>query len=44
MEEAILRLDGDDGRIELPTAIVADREPDGWLDELRWSPTRWPWS
>ena len=42
VEEAILHLDGGDGRIELPTAIVADREPDGRLDELRVYFSTWP--
>ncbi|HTU94545.1 MAG TPA: nuclear transport factor 2 family protein [Solirubrobacteraceae bacterium] len=34
-EEVILHLDGDSGRIDLPFAMVADREPDGHIDELR---------
>ena len=43
VEEAILRLDGEDGgRIELPTAIVADREPGGRLNELRVYFSTWP--
>lgn len=44
-EEVILHLDGDTGRVDLPVAIVADREDDGHIDELRiyfstWALTR----
>lgn len=42
VEEAILRLDSNDGPVELPTAIVADREPDGRLNELRVYFSTWP--
>src|ERR1700759_2829655 len=34
-EEVILHLDGEAGRVALPFAIVADREDDGHIDELR---------
>jgi hypothetical protein len=34
-EEVVLHLDGETGRVELPVAIVADREDDGHIDELR---------
>ena len=34
-EEVLLHLDGETGRIDLPLAIVADREDDGHIDELR---------
>jgi hypothetical protein len=34
-EEVLLHLDGERGRFELPVAIVADREDDGHIDELR---------
>ncbi|MGA9858761.1 MAG: nuclear transport factor 2 family protein [Solirubrobacteraceae bacterium] len=34
-EEVVLHLDGDTGRVDLPVAIVADREDDGHIDELR---------
>ena len=34
-EEVVLHLDGETGRVELPIAIVADRESDGRIDELR---------
>ena len=42
MEEVILRLDSEDGRVELPTAIGADREPDGQLNKLRVYFSTWP--
>jgi hypothetical protein len=34
-EEVVLHLDGENGRVELPVAIVADRKPDRRIDELR---------
>jgi SnoaL-like domain len=34
-EEVVLHLDGETGRVALPVAIVADREDDGHIDELR---------
>jgi hypothetical protein len=34
-EEVVLHLDGASGRVDLPFAIVADRESDGRIDELR---------
>lgn len=34
-EEVVLHLDGDGGRVDVPVAIVADRQPDGRLAELR---------
>jgi hypothetical protein len=44
-EEVVLHLEGETGRVELPFAIVADREHDGHIDELRiyfstWALTR----
>src|SRR4051794_33991416 len=33
-EEVVVQLDGETGRVDLPFAIVADREPDGRIDEL----------
>jgi hypothetical protein len=44
-EEVVLHLDGETGRVDLPLAIVADREDDGHIDELRiyfstWALTR----
>lgn len=41
-EEVLLHLDGETGRVELPLAIVADREPDGRIDELRIYSSTWP--
>src|SRR5215218_6770449 len=41
-EEVVLHLDGEAGRVELPVAIVADREPDGRIDELRMYYSSWP--
>src|SRR5688572_26715183 len=34
LEEVVLHLDGDTGRVAVPVAIVADHRPDGRLDEL----------
>ena len=34
-EEVVLHLEGETGRVALPVAIVADREHDGHIDELR---------
>jgi ketosteroid isomerase-like protein len=41
-EEVVLHLDGDAGRVAVPVAIVADREPDGRIDELRIYSSGWP--
>ena len=41
-EEVVLHLDGETGRVDLPVAIVADREPDGRIDELRIYSSTWP--
>ena len=38
----MLTLDGDQGRIELPVAIVADRDDDGRIIELRVYYSTWP--
>ena len=35
VEEFVLHLDGDDGRIELPVALAADHDEDGRMIELR---------
>ncbi len=43
-EEGVLHLDGEDGRVDLPLAIVADREPDGHVRELRLYFSSWPLS
>jgi hypothetical protein len=40
--EAVLRLDGESGRVELPVAVVSDRRSDGRLDELRVYSSNWP--
>jgi len=40
--EAVLRLDGEDGRVKLPVAIVTDRRSDGWIEEVRVYYSRWP--
>jgi hypothetical protein len=41
-EDGVLHLDGERGRVDLPLAIVADREPDGRLTELRLYFSNWP--
>jgi SnoaL-like domain len=41
-EEVVLHLDGETGRVALPVAIVADREADGRIDELRIYSSTWP--
>jgi pimeloyl-ACP methyl ester carboxylesterase len=41
-EEVVLHLDGETGRVDLPLAIVADRESDGRIDELRIYSSTWP--
>jgi hypothetical protein len=41
-EEVVLHLDGETGRVDLPFAIVADRESDGRIDELRIYYSSWP--
>ena len=40
--EMVLHLGGERGRADLPVAIVADRQPDGRLDELRVYSSSWP--
>jgi SnoaL-like domain len=43
VEEVVMHLDGDDGaRIEVPVAIVADRDEDARLQELRVYHSTWP--
>ena len=41
-EEVVLHLDGEDGRIDLPVAVVADHPTDGRIDELRIYFSGWP--
>jgi hypothetical protein len=40
-EEVVLHLDGQAGRVELPVAIVADRQPGGRIEELRIYCSNW---
>ena len=40
--EVVLHLDGETGRVDLPVAIVADRQSDGRIDELRIYFSGWP--
>lgn len=43
-EEVVLHLGGDGKEVDLPVAIVADRHPDGRIDELRMYYSGWPLS
>ncbi|HEY7835890.1 MAG TPA: nuclear transport factor 2 family protein [Solirubrobacteraceae bacterium] len=40
--EAVLHLDGPDGRVGLPVAVAADRRRDGRIEELRVYFSTWP--
>jgi hypothetical protein len=40
--EAVLHLGGEDGRVDLPVAIVADQRSDGWIEEVRIYYSSWP--
>jgi SnoaL-like domain len=40
--EAVLRFGGEGGRVDLSVAIVADRRPDGRLEEVRVYYSNWP--
>jgi SnoaL-like domain len=42
IEEVVLSLDGEAGRVELPVAVVADHHEDGRLTELRVYFSTWP--
>jgi SnoaL-like domain len=42
VEELVLHLDADDGRIELPLALTADRAEDGRITEMRMYFSNWP--
>jgi hypothetical protein len=44
VEEVVLHLDGEAGRVDLPFALVADRRPDGRIEELRIYFSTWPLS
>jgi hypothetical protein len=41
-EEVVLHVDDGPGRVELPVAILADRESDGRISELRIYSSSWP--
>jgi hypothetical protein len=41
-EEVVLHLDGETARLDVPVAIVADRQADGRLEELRIYHSHWP--
>ncbi|HTU85588.1 MAG TPA: nuclear transport factor 2 family protein [Solirubrobacteraceae bacterium] len=43
-EEVVLHLDAPTGRVDVPVAIAADREPDGRIDELRLYFSSWPFT
>ncbi len=40
--EAVLHLGGEDGRVDLPVAIVAERRTDGRIEEVRIYYSSWP--
>jgi len=42
IEETVMTLDGDDGRVEVPVAVAADRADDGRIIELRIYWSMWP--
>lgn len=42
VEEVLLHLDGADGRVSIPQALVADRDEDARILELRLYYSRWP--
>ena len=42
VEEVVLHLGGEAGQVDLPVAIVADRQPDRRIDELRIYFSTWP--
>jgi hypothetical protein len=44
IEETVLTFDGDQGRIELPIAIAADRDEDARIVELRIYYSTWPFT
>jgi hypothetical protein len=41
-EEAVVHLEGESGQVGLPVAIVADKESNGRIDELRMYYSSWP--
>jgi SnoaL-like domain len=44
VEEVLLHFEGEDGPVELPFALVADRRSDGRIEELRLYFSAWPLS
>jgi hypothetical protein len=42
VEEVVLHLGGETGQVDLPVAIVADRQPGGQINELRIYFSTWP--
>jgi SnoaL-like domain len=42
VEETVMTLDGDNGRVEVPVAVAAEREDDGRIIELRIYWSMWP--
>jgi hypothetical protein len=42
IEESVMTLDGDEGRVEVPVAVAADRNDDGRIIELRIYWSMWP--
>jgi SnoaL-like protein len=42
VEEVVLHLDGETGRVDVPVAIVADHRSDGRLEEVRIYHSDWP--
>jgi hypothetical protein len=40
--EVVLHLDGENGRVDLPVAVVTDRQSDGRINELRTYSSSWP--
>ena len=42
IEETVMTLDGDNGRVEVPVAVAADRNDDGRIIELRIYWSMWP--
>jgi hypothetical protein len=44
IEETVVTLDGEHGRVELPIAVVADRDDSGRIVELRIYYGTWPWA
>src|SRR5215467_5869481 len=43
-EEVVIAFDTDEGRVELPHALIADHDPEGRLEELRIYFSSWPYT